>query len=235
VATVLSDTEMPVPVAPTPRPPSIGHVARRLQAGFMHSVLSFTRLEIPELEVFETAVTFAPDTDPLTAHDALTDVFGKKAGFGHYLFRADSAVPGRYWVRSVEPWTRWPDGAVSALEPKREVIQLAEGLMYRFTLPVCAGNEYVEGNEKRVVPFATAQEVDAWFKEMAPHFGIRLLINDTALATLRFAHRGQRFKVQHAVIEGALEVSNAEHLRRRLIRGFGSHRKAGLGMLQLSA
>lgn len=224
-----------IPVAPKPRPPSLGLVARRLQAGFMHSVLSFTRLEIPELEVFETAVTFEPETDPLTAHDALTDVFGKKAGFGQYLFRADSAVPGRYWVRSVEPWTRWPAGAISALEPKREVIQLAEGLMYRFTLPVCAGKEYFEGNEKRVVPFSTAEEVDTWFKQSAAGFGMRLLISDTALATLRFSHRGQRFKVPHAVIEGALEVSNADYLRRRLLKGFGSYRKAGLGMLQLSA
>lgn len=201
----------------------------------MNSLLSFTRLDIPELELFETAVTFEADTDPLSAHEALTDVFGTKAGFGRYLFRADSAVPGRYWVRSVEPWTRWPDGALSALEPKREVIQLAEGLMYRFSLPLCVGREYVEGNEKRVVPFATAQDVEAWFKQMAPSFGLLLLINDIALATLRFSHRGQHFKVQHAIIKGALEVSDAEPLRHRLIRGFGSHRKAGLGMLQLSA
>lgn len=201
----------------------------------MHSVLSFTRLEIPELEVFETAVTFEPETDPLTAHDALTDVFGRKAGFGQYLFRADSALPGRYWVRSIEPWTRWPNGATSALEPKREVIQLAEGLMYRFTLPVCAGQEYVQGSEKRVVPYESVEQVDTWFRQGAADFGIRLLICDTALAKLRFTHAGQSYKVPHAVIEGALEVANAERLRRRLMKGFGSHRKVGLGMLQLSA
>jgi hypothetical protein len=208
---------------------------RRLPEGHKHSVLSFTRLEIPELEVFETAVTFEPETDPLTAHDALTDVFGRKAGFGQYLFRADSALPGRYWVRSLEPWTRWPAGAISALEPKREVIQLAEGLMYRFTLLVCAGREQVEGTEKRVLPFATAAEVDQWFKHNAAAFGLRLLISDTALSVLRFVHRGQRFKVPHAVIEGALEVTEAQRLCRRLTKGFGSHRKVGLGMLQLSA
>ena len=119
----------PDPVAPAPQPRAIRRSASGLPHLNVHSVLSFTRLEIPELEVFETAVTFEHETDPLLAHDALTDVFGNKAGFGQYLFRADSAVPARYWVRSLEPWTRWPAGALSALEPKREVIQLAEGLM----------------------------------------------------------------------------------------------------------
>jgi len=35
--------------------------AQGRRSGFIHSVLSFTRLEIPALEVFETAVAFAPD------------------------------------------------------------------------------------------------------------------------------------------------------------------------------
>ncbi len=225
----------PDPVAPAPQPRAIRRSASGLPHLNVHSVLSFTRLEIPELEVFETAVTFEHETDPLLAHDALTDVFGNKAGFGQYLFRADSAVPARYWVRSLEPWTRWPAGALSALEPKREVIQLAEGLMYRFTLSVCAGREHVAGGEKRVEAFRAVSEVDDWFRQNAAAFGLRLLICDAALATLRFVHKGQRFKVPHAVIEGALEGADAERLRRRLIKGFGSYRKVGLGMLQLSA
>lgn len=201
----------------------------------MHSVLSFTRLEIPEVEVFETAVTFAPDTDPLTAHDELARVFGHKAGFGHFLFRADSTVPGRYWVQSVEPWSRWPEQALSALEPKRVVIQLAEGLMYRFTLPVCAGQEFLEDSEKRVVPYETAEQVQAWFNDNAPQFGVKPMMLDVSMQTLRFPHREQRFKVQHAVLEGALEVTHAERLRRRILKGFGYYRRTGLGMLQLSA
>src|SRR5215475_778953 len=124
---------------------------RRKNDGFVHSMLSFTRLEIPEVELFETAVTFDAATDPLTAHDALASVFGQKAGFGRFLFRADSAAPGRFWVRSIEPWTRWPDRALNALEPRRVVVQLAEGLMYHFSLTVCAGEEFVEADGKRVV------------------------------------------------------------------------------------
>jgi len=206
------------------------------QPGFVHSVLSFTRLEIPEVELFETAVTFAdPETDPLTAHDALADVFAQKAGYGQFLFRKDSVVPGRYWVRSVEPWNRWPDKAANALEPKRIVVQLAEGLMYRFTLPVCAGRETVEGKEKRVVAFATVAEVEKWFKDNAANFGIKLLLVNVSLQVLRFAHNGQHFKIPHAVIEGALEVANANRLQRRILKGFGSYRKVGLGQLQLSA
>jgi hypothetical protein len=57
---------------------------------------------------------------------------------------------------------------------------------------------------------------------------------DIAIATLRFTHRGANYKILHAVVEGALEVTNAEALRKRLLKGFGSHRKAGLGMLQLT-
>lgn len=206
----------------------------RKQGNFIHSVLGFTRLEIPQIELYEAAVTFAPETDPVTAHQRLADVFGRKAGDGQFLFRLDSAAPGRYWVRSVEPWTRWPEGALGALEPKREVIQLAEGLMYRFTLPVCAGHEYIEGGEKRVVPFDSVALVHEWFKGNAASFGIRPLMADIAMATLRFAHRGANYKIQHAVIEGALEVADAEALRRRLLKGFGSHRKVGLGMLTLT-
>lgn len=201
----------------------------------MRLPLSFTQLEIPELQVFGSVVSFEPQTDPLTAHDALSNVFGSKAGLGEFLFRADPAVPGRYWVRAMQPWTRWPAGAISALEPTREVIQLAEGLMYRFTLSVCAGREYVHGGEKHVQPFASLAEVDDWLSRNAATFGLRLLICNTALATLRFAHEGQRFKVPHAVIEGALEITDAERLRHCLIQGIGSHRKAGLGLLQLSA
>jgi CRISPR associated protein len=201
----------------------------------MHSVLGFTRLEIPQLEVFDTAVTFENAADPLTAHDALSEVFGRKAGFGQFLFRLDSTTPGRYWVRSVEPWTRWPTGAVSALEPKREIIQLAEGLMYRFTLPVAAGEEHIKGNEKRVAPYETVDAVQNWFNKNAAEFGIRPLLADVVLATLKFTHAGQNYRVPHAVIEGAFEVANAERLRRRILKGFGSFRRVGLGMLHMSA
>jgi hypothetical protein len=224
-----SSTELPTLVSTRSKPDP-----DRQASKFIHSVLSFTRLDIPQLDLFEAAVTFAPDIDPVTAHDRLAQVFGRKAGEGLFLFRLDSAVPGRYWVRMVEPWTRWPEGALGALEPKREMIQLAEGLMYRFTLPVCAGHEHVEGGEKRIVPFDSAGLVNEWFIANAASFGIKPLMADIAIATLRFSHRGAAYKILHAVIEGALEVTDADALRRRLLKGFGSHRKAGLGMLQLT-
>jgi CRISPR-associated protein Cas6/Cse3/CasE subtype I-E len=219
------------------KPVSLDQITRPAPAAgnFVHSVLSFTRLEIPEVELFETAVTFDATSDPLSAHDALADVFGHKAGTGYFLFRADSAIAGRYWVRSVEPWTRWPTGALSALEPKRIVVQLAEGLMYRFTLPVCAGREFIEGKEKRIEPYRTVEEIDAWFAEQAKQHGMRLLLANVSLQTLRFAHKEQRFKIAYATIEGALEVGNAPATQRRLIKGFGSYRRTGLGMMQLSA
>jgi len=201
----------------------------------VHSVLSFTRLEIPEIEIFETAVTFAPDTDPLTAHDALAAVFGHKAGVGHFLFRADSTVAGRFWVQSLEPWRHWPPTALSALEPKRVVIQLAPGLMYRFTLPVCAGREWVEGSHKRVAPYKSREEVELWFSEGAESFGVRPLLFNVAMHTLRFRNGKTPYKIEHAVIEGALEVADPDRLKRRIVKGFGAYRRAGLGQLQLSS
>lgn len=206
----------------------------RSKEGFVHSMLSFTRLEIPEVELFETAVTFDPATDPLTAHDALASVFGQKAGFGRFLFRSDSNSPGRYWVRSIEPWTRWPDRALNALEPRRTVVQLAEGLMYHFSLSVCAGEEFVSPEEKRVVPFDTVERVAGWFRDEAPQFGIRPLMVNVAVRTMRFAHGEQRFKVPYSTLDGALEVADAERLRRRILKGFGYYRRTGLGMLELS-
>lgn len=209
--------------------------ARASGSSFVHSILSFTRLDIPEAELYETAVTFNPQTDPLTAHDALADVFGGKAGSGRFLFRADSSIAGRYWVRSLEPWTRWPDNASSALEPKRIVVQLAEGLMYRFTLQVCAGREFIEGNHKRVDIYKTKEDIDQWFAKQAKTYGMRLLLTDASLNTLRFTHGAQHFKIPYASIEGAFEVSNAIALQRRLVKGFGSYRRTGLGMMELSS
>jgi len=206
----------------------------RSKDGFVHSMLSFTHLEIPEVELFETAVTFDPATDPLAAHDALAAVFGQKAGFGRFLFRADSTSQGRFWVRSVEPWTRWPDHALNALEPRRTVVQLAEGLMYHFTLSVCAGEEFVSPTEKRVVPFETTEQVAGWFRDEAANFGVKPLMVNIALKTMRFAHGEQRFKVPYAVLDGALEVAQADRLRKRVVKGFGYYRRTGLGMLELS-
>jgi CRISPR-associated protein Cas6/Cse3/CasE subtype I-E len=205
------------------------------RSGFIHSVLSFTRLDIPTLEVFETAVAFGPDTDPITAHRELSEVFGQKAGDGEFLFRADSTIAGRYWVQSVAPWTRWPETAVSALEPKRVVIQLAEGLMYRFTLLACAGQVKMVGGEKKIEPYRNSQDVEAWLRGKAPQYGFTPLMLDVSMQTLRFSHRGQKVKIEYAQVEGALEVAEPEEFKRRIRHGFGHHRRAGLGLIQLTA
>jgi len=206
--------------------------ALKVAVSEMPPVVSYTQLDIPQIELFETAVAFEPDCDPISAHERLRHVFGQKAGAGHFLFRADSSVPGRYWVRSELPWTRKPAGA-AALEPKRVVIQLASGLMYHFTLPVCVGNQVFQGEEKVVHPFRTAAEFEAWFSANAPQFGIKPLMFSASLRTLRFRYEGVPYRIDHASLEGALEVNDAERLRRFVQRGFGSHRRAGLGMLHL--
>lgn len=203
------------------------------RSGFIHSVLSFTRLEVPALEVFETAVAFSADTDPVSAHRELAEVFGQKAGEGEFLFRADSSIAGRYWVQSAAPWTRWPTNAVSALEPKRCVVQLAEGLMYRFALPVCAGRVKIVGNEKKIEPYVSRQDVEAWLRASALKYGFTPLMLDVSMQVLRFVHRGQKVKIDYAQIEGALEVADPPAFKHRLCHGFGHHRRAGLGLMHL--
>ncbi|SPE33722.1 hypothetical protein SBBP1_670010 [Burkholderiales bacterium] len=199
------------------------------------SELGFTKLDLPKLETFETAVTFAPDCDPLTAHDELVAVFGQKAGSGRFLFCADSSVAGRYWVRSVVPWKSEPAGAITALAPKRIVTQLAPGLMYHFSLAVCEGEVSVVDGRKHVRPYRLGLEYERWFEASGEEFGIRPLMLSTSLRSLRFQHEGTSFRVDHAVLEGALEVVDTESMMRKLLRGFGSHRRLGLGMMKLQS
>ncbi|HEY4037336.1 MAG TPA: type I-E CRISPR-associated protein Cas6/Cse3/CasE [Burkholderiaceae bacterium] len=196
------------------------------------TLVGFTQLEVPHIELYETAVAFEAQCDPITAHDRLRLVFGQKAGAGSFLFRADSSVAGRFWVRSTVPWSGTPSGAI-ALEPKRVVLQLADGLMYHFALPVCVGHEVYQSEEKLVHPFRTAAEFEAWFSASAPGFGIKPLMFSASLRSLRFRHEGVPYRIDHAMIEGALEVADPDRLKQRVQRGFGSHRRAGLGLLHL--
>jgi hypothetical protein len=195
-------------------------------------LVSYTQLDVPHIEVYETAVAFEPGCDPITAHDRLRLVFGQKAGAGHFLFSADSSVAGRFWVRSTVPWSGKPEGA-AALEPKRVVIQLAGGLMYHFSLAVCVGHDVFQGEEKVVHPYRTAAEFEAWFDSSAPAFGIKPLMFSASLRSLRFRHEDVPYRIDHAMLEGALEVADPERMKQRVQRGFGSHRRAGLGLLHL--
>jgi len=201
----------------------------------VHSELGFTKLDLPTLDTFETAVTFFPDCDPLAAHDELVPVFGQKAGLGRFLFCADSSVPGRYWVRSVVPWKSQPPVAISALAPKRIVTQLATGLMYHFSLSVCVGAETIAEGRKHIRPYGSTTEFESWLADSSEEFGFKTLMVSVSLQSLRFQHEGASFRVDHAVLEGALEITDTERIMRKLLRGFGSHRRLGLGMMKLQS
>jgi hypothetical protein len=207
----------------------------QIRSGVVQPEAGFTKMDLPKLDTFETAVTFGPDCDPVTAHDELVTAFDQKAGTGRYLFAADSSVAGRYWVRSVVPWKKQPATAVSVISPKRIVTQLAEGLMYHFSLAVCVGDVDISEGRKFVRPYKTAAQYEAWFAQNAQEFGIRPIMVSVALKELRFNHSGSSYRVAHAVLEGALEVGDTERIMRRLLRGFGSHRRLGLGMLKLQS
>jgi hypothetical protein len=187
----------------------------------------------PHAEIFEAAVTFSADTSPITAHERFAAFFGGKAGGGDFLFRSNDVVEGSYWVRAPRPWVGQPEGALLTPEPQRSLIQLAPGLMHRFSLSVCAGEEVVSGNGKRVIPFTSHTQMYDWFDSQAERYGFAPLLADVAFTALEFTHEGQRYRIPHALIEGALEVRDPDKLRQRLIHGMGSYRKVGLGMLRL--
>jgi CRISPR-associated protein Cas6/Cse3/CasE subtype I-E len=205
------------------------------ERSFDHSVMSYTKMDVPTVELFETAVTFEPEhAHPLAAHEALTRTFGKKAGAG-FVFRADTATAGRYWVYSPDPWNEPPVEAVSALAPKRLVVQLVEGLPYRFNLDACVGRERLVNGEKEVEPFRTAQEVESWLKMAGPKLGFKPDFFNVTIRELQFPYGSRTIKLPYASVEGVLQVTDAELLKKPLLRGVGSYRRVGLGLLQLSS
>jgi hypothetical protein len=124
--------------------------------------------------------------------------------------------------------------AVSALAPKRLVFQLAEGLPYRFTLDACVGRERLVNGEKEVEPFRTPQEVDAWLKMAGPKLGFKPDFFNVTIKELQFPYGKRTVKLPYASAEGVLQVTDAELLKKPLLRGIGSYRRVGLGLLQLS-
>jgi CRISPR associated protein len=203
--------------------------------GFVQSILSYTRLEVPSVERYEAVVSFDPaHADPLAANEALARTFGGRAGEA-FLFRADSESTGRYWVYSAEPWRQPPVDAVSALAPKRHVLQLAEGLPYRFTLEACVGRESVVDGAKHVEPFSSTAQVEAWLPHAAPKYGFKPDFFNVALRTLDVPYEGRVLRIGYVAIEGVLHISDETLIRPALLRGIGSHRRVGLGLLQISA
>jgi hypothetical protein len=192
-------------------------------------------LESPKLDSFETAVTFRPPFSPLSAHDALAVAFGQRAGTGRFLFSADSTVSGRFWVRSVVPWRSQPIGALSVLAPRRVVTQLATGLMHHFSLSVCAGEVTIRDGRKYLSPYRVRSEWEGWFNANAEEFGVRPLMVTATPRELSFEHGGSAYRIGFAQLEGALEVIDTERVMRRLLRGCGSYRRLGLGMLKLQS
>lgn len=216
-------------------PRAAGDTPASGKAGFVQSILSYTRMDVPSVERWESVVSFGPDhADPLAANAALERAFGGKVGEA-FLFRADSAGPGRYWVYSREPWRAAPLEAVSALAPKRHVLQVACGLPYRFTLEACIGRETVVNGAKHVDPFRTREEVEAWLPQAGAKYGFKPDFFNVEICQLRFPHQGRTLSLRYVALEGVMHVSDDAALKPVLLRGVGSHRRVGLGLLQLSS
>lgn len=216
-------------------PPAAADAPAPARPGFVQSILSYTRMDVPSVERWEAVVSFGPEhADPLAAHAALERAFGGKVGEA-FLFRADSACTGRYWVYSREPWRAAPLEAVSALSPKRHVLQVACGLPYRFTLEACIGNETVVDGAKHVEPFRTREEVEAWLPQAGAKYGFAPDFFNVEIRELVFLYQGRARRIRYAALEGVMQVSDDAAIKPVLLRGVGSHRRLGLGLLQLSS
>lgn len=203
-------------------------------AGFVQSILSYTRMDVPSVERWESVVSFGPDhADPLAANASFERAFGGRAGEA-FLFRADSETAGRYWVYSREPWREPPLEATSALAPKRHVLQIAEGLPYRFTLEACIGRETVVNGAKHVDPFSRAEEVEAWLPQAGAKYGFKPDFFNVAIREIAFPYQGRVMRIRYAALEGVMHISSEERIKPVLLRGVGSHRRVGLGLLHIS-
>ena len=107
--------------------------------------------------------------------------------------------------------------------------------MYHFSLAVCVGETSVVDGCKHVRPYTSGADYENWFALNSEEFGLHPLMVSASLRSLRFTHAGTSFRVDHGVLEGAMEVADTECLMRRLLRGFGSHRRLGLGMMKLQS
>ena len=155
--------------------------------------------------------------------------FGNKAGVA-FVFRADTGTAGRYWVYSAEPWNEPPVEAVSALAPKRLVLQLVPGLPYRFTLDACVGRERLKNGEKEVEPFKTTQEVEEWLRLAGPKLGFKPDFFNVSIKELQFPYGGRHIKLPYASAEGVLQVLKHDH---GIIRDFHFKERDGRTVLRV--
>ena len=56
----------------------------------------------------------------------------------------------------------------------------------------------------------------------------------STIKELQFPYGDRTVKLPYASIEGVLQITDAELIKRPLLRGIGSYRRVGLGLLQLS-
>ena len=142
--------------------------------GFVNSVMSYTKMDVPTVELFETAVTF----DEKHARSA----FGASVPVQERLEKRPASVSCFVLIRQakaatgctplIRGWNLLPRRSARLLQ--RELfIQLCEGLPYRFALDACVGREKLVNGEKEVEPFRTPQEVEAWIKAAGPKFGFK--------------------------------------------------------------
>ncbi|MDH4182101.1 MAG: type I-E CRISPR-associated protein Cas6/Cse3/CasE, partial [Betaproteobacteria bacterium] len=79
------------------------------------------------------------------------------------------------------------------------------------------------------------KEVDAWLKAAGPKFGFKPDFFNVTIKELQFPYGNRTIKLPYASAEGVLQVTDPELLKKPLLRGIGSYRRVGLGLLQLSS
>ncbi len=116
---------------------------------FVDSVMSYTKMDVPTVELYETAVTFGPQhADPLSAHLSLTRTLRQES-------RRQLCVPCRHDLARAaigstrgDPWLEPPPRPSAPWHRSESFYSCAEGLPYRFAIEACVGRERtVDGDQ----------------------------------------------------------------------------------------
>ena len=94
--------------------------------------------------------------------------------------------------------------------------------------------ESLKNGEKEVEPYKTPEEVEEWLRLAGPKLGFKADFFNVSIKELQFPYGGRSIKLPYASAEGVLQVTDADLLTKPLLRGIGSYRRVGLGLLQLT-
>ncbi len=192
-------------------------------------------MDVPTVELFETAVTFDEKhaRSAVSASVSVQNIWKKG--------RRQLCVPCRHGrrrpllgvLRVTHGWSlrqrrsaRWlqRELCTNCAKDCRIALPSTHALDGRSWSPV----------KKKSNRFVLRRKSRAWIKAAGPKFGFKVDFFNATIKELQFPYGDRTIKFPYASIEGVLQITDAELIKRPLLRGIGSYRRVGLGLLQLS-